>query len=177
MGDLSAKLKLYFYFLLPSLFATLITILSTVHLHMNVVSGVMPIFLSICIYYWCVYNPDFFPKWFVLAIGIFYDLIHGTPIGITSLVNLILWWMVVQQRRFLVKENFPVIWGVFIIYSFGVCLLTWILNCLYFSKIFLNTDIVLQWILSVLIYPVFHRIFNIIYFLIIENFLYVSKSK
>ena len=67
----------------------------------------MPLFEAMLIYYFAIHRARIFDFWFIFLIGIWSDLIVGTPLGLTAFTYLIATklYQVITQRQ-LPKENF-----------------------------------------------------------------------
>lgn len=69
-----------------------------------------PLLLMI-IYYWSVYRPSLIPPWLVFMAGLVFDLIAGAPyLGLSAILFLVCRMVVVDQRRFLTGQAFPMVW-------------------------------------------------------------------
>jgi rod shape-determining protein MreD len=83
-----------------------------------------PLFLM-GIYYWAMYRPTLMPAWVIFLAGCLMDLLSGLPIGLNALVFLVFQWVVTDQRRFLMGQNFIMIWFAFCLLSFAGALAQW----------------------------------------------------
>ena len=164
------KIKLYGFLFLPALSTLLFIILSAVNYPFPGVASFMPMFLTISVFYWVLYGPEFIPKWFVFFAGLFQDMIFGTPIGSSTVLNLILYGAVSSQQRFLIKEEFPFIWGIFIIAAAGMAFMNWVINMMYYSQFLFNDEMFIQLIFTILIYPLMHKFFSAVYSLILDSY-------
>ena len=85
-----------------------------------------PLFLM-AIYYWAIYRPTLMPSFLVFFAGILLDLLSGLPIGLNALAFVMTQWIVRDQRRFLMGQNFLMIWIGFILLSIIAGLVQWAL--------------------------------------------------
>ena len=83
-----------------------------------------PLFLM-AIYYWAIYRPTLMPAWLVFIAGILLDLLSGVPVGLNTIVFMLIQWSVRDQRRFLMGQNFLMIWIGFVVLSVMAGLLQW----------------------------------------------------
>lgn len=164
------KIKLFFFVLIPSLITLSLIIFSAANYPIPGIANFAPLFLTISVFYWALYGPNFIPKWFVFFIGLYQDMLFGTPLGTSTLLNLILYGAIASQQRFLIKEEFPFIWGIFSISAGSICFLYWIINMMYYSKFMFNAEMFVQLIATIFIYPLIHKLFSEIYSLIIEAY-------
>ncbi|MEZ5814966.1 MAG: rod shape-determining protein MreD [Alphaproteobacteria bacterium] len=82
--------------------------------------------LLMAVYYWSIYRPTLIPPWLVFVGGFLFDLIAGAPYtGLSALLFLFCRIFVVDQRRFLTGQAFPVVWIGFCALDIAVHLLQW----------------------------------------------------
>ena len=74
--------------LTPLVLTLMLALLTVVPLRIPDFAPVTPALTVIAIYYWGIYRPDLMPIVATFAIGMFQDIIAGTPLGLTSLVLL-----------------------------------------------------------------------------------------
>lgn len=125
-------------------------------------SGVKPYFILLLIYYWSIHRPTFLNPIFIFFVGIFFDVIHGFPIGIHSLIFLVVQIATLSQRHFLAGQTYLVIWIGFFVTCFSVLITEWLffsflnqywLELMYFIKTLFVT---------VLFFPLITLIFSIL---------------
>lgn len=88
-----------------------------------------PLFLM-AVYYWAVYRPTLMPVWLVFLCGCVMDFIGGFPLGLNALTFVIMRWVGVSQRRFLMSQNFFMIWVGFALFSTVANFGQWVLYSL-----------------------------------------------
>lgn len=156
-------------FMLPGILTLLLLLLSMVNFRLPGISEFMPFTVAMVVFYWALFVPRLMPKWFVFVLGILQDAAYGAPLGISSLIYLLLWWLVVSQRRYFVKETFVVLWAVFSVFALFITLLSWGIHSLFFDMPLPLGNMGLQWIFSVLFYPFLHMLCNAVH----EHFLHL----
>ncbi len=77
----------------------------------------LPAFFLIPVYYWLVFRPDWLPLWSLCGIGLFYDSLMGYEIGFSSLLLMGSAFVGQYILPVLSSYQFPLIWGIFGIYS------------------------------------------------------------
>lgn len=82
-------------------------------------------FVLIALYYWSIYRPTLFPAFLAFAAGLFLDIIGGGPLGVNALIFYAFYWVVADQRGFLLGQSFWVIWFGFGILNACVVLIKW----------------------------------------------------
>lgn len=97
---------------------------------LNIVSVPYPVaaffkapLLLVAIYYWSIYRPTLLPPWLVFIAGVLFDILTGAPfVGMSAVLFLLCRMAVIDQRRFLIGQNFSMVWfgfcGLNIIYHF-----------------------------------------------------------
>jgi len=144
-------------------------IIGSVNYQIYALASFFPLLTVMATFYFGVFCPDLLPKFMVFFIGIFQDILYGTPIGITSFLLLIYWGIIVSQRKFLVKEQFMVVWLLFILSLFLYMILSLVAHSVYYMGFMFSDAIIMQFVISALIYPIAHKFFNAI------HMFYISK--
>lgn len=84
-------------------------------------------FVVMVVYYWSIYRPTLIPPLLVFIVGICLDSLSGFPLGLSSLVFLVIRKTVSEQRLFLTGQPFMVIWLGFGVVSALAALMQWVL--------------------------------------------------
>lgn len=84
-------------------------------------------FVLMALYYWSIYRPTLIPVWLVFAAGLALDLLTGAPAGLNALTFVICRILIFDQRRFLMAQNFLMIWLGFCLLDMGVYMLQWVM--------------------------------------------------
>ena len=141
--------------LLPLLTALICVVLSAVPSRLPMFALVAPALTLIAVYYWSIYRPDLLRGFFILAIGLFQDLLIGSAPGVTSFILLLSYLVVVSQRRFFHGKSFGVVWWGFMLIAFGAAVLTWISNMFVLNAWIDPKGAGISWVLTILLYPPF----------------------
>ncbi|MEX2453219.1 MAG: rod shape-determining protein MreD [Rhodospirillaceae bacterium] len=88
------------------------------------------------VFYWAIYRPDLLPGIAAFCLGLWQDILVGSPIGLHALLLLLANWAIVSQRTFFQAKSFAVVWWSFSLVAAAVAILGWIIVCL------LNTTLV-----------------------------------
>lgn len=97
-------------FLIPYAVVLIGLILSLVKIPLPLMDLVRPDVLLILVYFWAIYRPTFFSPAKIFVVGVLYDLLVGSYIGLSSILLLLFYVLVKGQRRFLMAQNFMVQW-------------------------------------------------------------------
>jgi len=124
--SLTDRLELLARLVLPYGFMLLVFFLGLVSVPYPLAAFFKAPLLLMIIYYWSIYRPTLIPPWFVFAGGLCFDLIAGAPyLGLSALLFLACRMVVVDQRRFLTGQAFPMIWIGFGALNVAFHLLQW----------------------------------------------------
>jgi len=107
---------------------------------------VLPALFLIPLYYWLVFRPDWLPLWGLFIIGIVYDALMGTGLGVSSPLLMLSMLIGHYVRPLLNPQHFSLIWGIFCFYSF--CYLT-----LYGVLVSGGAPLLFSWVYGILLYP------------------------
>lgn len=141
---------------IPASFTVLMLLLGNVLSRIPGAGQVMPLFNIINIYYWCVFYPGSLPYIFLFIIGILQDTLAGTPLGFSSFINIIFAWGLISRFNTMGNISFSSLWLRFIILSFALIMLGWIIMSIYYSRLLSVIPMFLQWGASCLAYPAIH---------------------
>ncbi|HEX5079356.1 MAG TPA: rod shape-determining protein MreD [Geminicoccaceae bacterium] len=117
-------------------------------------ASVMPLATLSVAFFWSLYRPDLFGAGAAFATGLAHDALAGLPLGLTSLVLLLVRHVMAAQRRFFVARPFPVIWCCFVLLALAALALRWALCCLWWGRLFAPQPLVFELLLTLAFYPV-----------------------
>ena len=83
----------------------------------------------VTVFYWAIYRPDLFPVFAAFALGLWQDILVGSPIGLHALTLLLANWAIVSQRTFFHGKAFGVIWWSFSLVALVAAVLSWTVVC------------------------------------------------
>lgn len=116
-------------------------------------SAVSPLFSVAAIFFWVVSRPNLMPPAAVFAIGLLQDVLSGGPIGLWALTLLMVQYLSLSQRRFVVGQTFVLGWIGFSAIVIGAAGLTWLGACIYYGVLFSPAAVLIQAALTILVYP------------------------
>jgi len=137
----------------PFAFSLILVVLAMIPIRVPGLSAIVPSLGLIAIFFWVIHRPDLMPAWAVFLIGVFQDLLSGGHLGIGALVLLLVWLVVVAQRRVYSTGSFMQLWATFVLVAAGAQGLTWLLNGLISGGIIDIRPSVFQYLTTVAIYP------------------------
>lgn len=92
---------------------------------------IRPAFMLMAVYYWAVFRPQMLPPAGAFAAGFALDLVCAYPLGLNALLFVVVQWIVKSQRKFLLGQNFMVIWASFALVAFIAGILQWMVFSLF----------------------------------------------
>ena len=105
------------------------------------------------VYYWSLYRPELLPTPVVFAVGAIYDAMAGLPLGLTSLVLLLVRAVMEAHQRFFVSRSFMVVWSCFLLLAPLAEVLRWLVSCLWWGRLFAPQPILFELGFSLALYP------------------------
>lgn len=138
---------------LPLTLSMICVLLSAMPFQVPHFGPVAPGFALIAVFYWSVYRPDLLPGSAAFAVGLTLDLIAGTPMGINTMVLLLVHGAVVNQRTFFQGKSFLVIWWAFSLVAIGAGVLIWILTMALHARLLDPAPVVFQVLLTIAMHP------------------------
>jgi len=155
---------------LPIMVTVLLLMLSSVPLDITGTSAFFPAVDIMAISFWASYRPGSMPYWFVFLLGIIRDSLEGIMLGVSPCVCLLVRLMVVSSRGLYRKENFILVWQWFTIILIFAITLKWALLSFLMDKPLIIDYAVMQFMVSIAMYPLLHWLFNIVNLAMPENF-------
>jgi rod shape-determining protein MreD len=146
----------------PYMLAVLFLFLATVPLGEVGLNICRPMVLVMLFSYFALYRPYFYPYWFLFIIGMLYDAALGLPLGMNALTYILVKAVIVWRRDKYLRAPFGAIWIQFAVLMVGTCLIQWMIMSFIYNHFFNFSLIMLQLILSIALYPFFHRLFMIV---------------
>ncbi len=139
--------------LTPSVFTLALVFLNVVPLHIPELSRVTPLLPLMAIYHWAIFRPKLLPAYAVFLIGLFQDILTGTPIGVNALVFLIVYGVVLSQKRFFIGKSFLILWLGFSIIAAGASVISWAVISLFNVTIVEPKTVIFQYLMTLGFFP------------------------
>lgn len=140
--------------LIPSLTAVIFVLAGVVPAGVPGFSSVTPLLSVIAVFFWVIARPVLMPPAAVFGLGLFQDVLSGGPIGLWALTLLLVQYLSLSLRQFLVGQSFVLIWVGFASIVAGAALLSWSTACIYYHVLLSPATVFVQAALTVLVYPV-----------------------
>lgn len=133
----------------------LLMILSVFPFFSSAFSSIRPAFLLIAVYYWAVTRPGTLSYVSVFFIGLIFDLIADYPVGLSAMTFIIVRWIALSQRKFLLGQTFPVIWAGFGLMALGAALCQWIIFMIFNGDTMSLHYVLMSAVLTAALFPLF----------------------
>lgn len=145
--------------LTPFALTVLLVLINVLPLHVPGFARVMPILPLMSVYLWAVHHPNLMPAYAVFIVGLLQDILTGAPLGVNVLAYLVVYGLVVWQRRFLVGKSFAVIWVGFSLVGLGAMVVSWMLVSVFHSVLAEPEAMAFQYLLSLGVFPLLSWLF------------------
>ena len=140
--------------LAPVLTTLMCVMASVAPVHMPAFTAATPFFALMAIYYWTLHRPELLPFVAVFAVGLLLDMLEGAPLGMSPLVLLLAYALVLSQREHLVMRRFSAVWLGFLAVAATATVLQWGVVSLFYGMLLDARAFLFQGVLTVVVYPV-----------------------
>lgn len=155
--------------ILLHLVAILFVIFNVSDVRIAGLSDLIPLFDLMSIFYFVVFK-SFFAVWFIFLLGIWNDALNGNPLGVTAICYIVLTkFFLLLNHKLLIRENFKQIWQQFVAFCFCFLLMKWLILSIFNGEFYSVTTVVVQFILSSVLYVVMHKVFDYLSAKLLEN--------
>lgn len=117
-------------------------------------AGIAPMLPLMGVYYWAIYRPDLLPAWAAFLVGLLYDVIGGTPLGVNALVLLLVQGVSASQRKFFLGKSFLVAWWAFGLLAAGAIGLSWLLVTVLNGRVVDPAPVIFEYLLTMGLFPI-----------------------
>jgi rod shape-determining protein MreD len=145
--------------LLPFLLTLLMLIAGTLPLPLSHFLSLGPGPALISIYYWGVHRPALLPAPAVFLLGLLGDLLGIAPIGVGTLVLLLVYAVALSQRRAFVGQPFLVVWWGFMMIAAGAMTVGWIFASLLAGAALDPNPVIFSYLVTLALYPAIADLF------------------
>ena len=139
--------------LVPVTVTIILLLLTAVPTRLPGFAAIAPLLPLMGVYYWAIYRPDLLPAWVAFLIGLLYDIMAGTPLGVNALVLLLVQGVSAAQRRFFLGKSFMVAWWAFGLLAAGSIGLSWILVVVLSARMIDATPVIFEYLLTMGLFP------------------------
>ncbi|WP_299436329.1 rod shape-determining protein MreD [uncultured Rhodospira sp.] len=118
-----------------------------------------PMVTVLCVYYWAVHRPDMMGYLGGFSLGVLEDILMNTPLGVSSLVLMLVQAVVLTQYRFFVGKPFLITWWALALVALGAILLKALIIAVLTGHVTAPGALLASYGLTLLLYPVFAWVF------------------
>ncbi|MEK6747037.1 MAG: rod shape-determining protein MreD [Pseudomonadota bacterium] len=154
------RLELLIWLITPVIITCLLFMLCIIPNHIWGMGYVMPLLPLFPIFYWGTIQAQEMPYWFACLTGLMLDVVSGTPLGLSALLYLIFLVITHSQSKYIHKEGFMIMWGYFVMLVAIICASQWFIISLSGSQSQAIPAAFVQWLLTIGLYPLFHKLFD-----------------
>jgi len=113
----------------------------------------------ISVYYWGLHRPGLLPAPAVFAVGVLGDLLGMAPLGVGTLVILLVYGVALSQRRAFLGQPFLVVWWGFMMIAAGAMSVGWIFATLVAGAALDPKPVIFAYLMTVALYPAVADVF------------------
>jgi len=139
--------------LIPTVTAIVFVLAGVVPAGVPGFSAVTPLMSVTAVFFWVVARPALMPPAAVFGIGLLQDVLSGGPIGLWALTLLMVQYLSISQRQFLVGQSFVLGWAGFTSIVVAAAMLSWGAASIYYDVLLSPMPVFVQAALTVFIYP------------------------
>lgn len=137
----------------PFLLGLLLVLISLIPTNIPELSSIPPMLTLIAVYHWSLFRPDLLPIGAIFVLGLIQDLLGGGPMGIYTLMLLIVHGMVISQRKFLFRKPFFITWIGFAMFGALAELAAWLLASLTDLVVLDFRNFLFQYLITLGLFP------------------------
>lgn len=138
---------------IPFWLSLLLIMLSVVPIRIPGFAIVTPSLLMISVFYWSLHRPYLLPAPIVFLLGLIFDILTGTPMGLSSFLLLLVHGVALTQRQVFVGRAFILSWWGFLLIGIGIAILSWLFTSLLSLTFVPMVPVLTQFGLTVLVFP------------------------
>ena len=149
--------------LTPFMFSALLVMFSAMPIDLPIRAAAAPNFALAAVFYWTIYRPDLLPATAVLLLGLWQDLLIGSPFGMNAITLLLVHGAVAFQRTFFQGKSFAVVWWAFGLTAAAAALIFWLTAMSYHMTVIDPAPLVFQSAVTLAAYPFLTWLFAMIH--------------
>jgi len=139
--------------ILPLLATAVLVLFGAVPIRLPDFEAVAPVLSLAAVYFFAIYRPSLLPAPAVFGIGLFQDALLGLPFGLSALVLLGVYGVVVGQRAAFRGRPFLIAWAGFALVIPIAMAATWAIVSLLAGTLVPPTAVVFQALMTIAVYP------------------------
>lgn len=144
----------------PALFALLLSLIMLAPAARGAAGYIMPHLTLMFVYYWTIHRPALVPPPVTAIIGLFQDLLWGSPLGLTVILLLLTQAFLVNQQALFTRRSFIIGWIGFAAVTVVAMAVGWFLASAYATEIMPPTPMIIHALSTIAAYPLAGWIFG-----------------
>jgi rod shape-determining protein MreD len=140
--------------IVPLLATVVLVLLGAVPTQLPGFESVTPVLSLAAIYFFAIYRPSILPAPAVFGIGLFQDALLGLPFGLSALVLLGVYGVIVVQRNSFRGRPFLIAWAGFAVVMPVAMAVTWAVVSLFSGTLVPPLAVVFQALITIAVYPI-----------------------
>jgi len=137
----------------PLVLTLAVVVVKVVPLRLPAYAVIAPDLVLMAVFYWTVHRPDLLRPWGAFVVGLLDDILTGTPLGVSSLVLLLVHWTIIAQHRLFRALSFALLWFGFAVIAAGAKALIVLLALIIGHGLIDPTVVVAQYAFTLAVYP------------------------
>lgn len=139
--------------LFPAFSVFILLLMNLLPISIPLLSTASPALPVMAIFYWSVNRPDLLTALTAFFLGLLQDLLMGLPLGVSSLVLLLVQAGSASQGRFFHNKPFIVMWWGFALVAVPALLVQWLLSSALIGTFLPITSTLISYVLTVVLFP------------------------
>ncbi|MDG1997124.1 MAG: rod shape-determining protein MreD [Emcibacteraceae bacterium] len=128
----------------------------------SMIGDIMPFLTLIGVYYWSVFRARRLPIWTVFILGVLQDILLGSPLGMSSLLLIIVQQIIFIQGRHFLERDFVFNSVVFVMLVLGFGAASWGIASFYVTELLDYWSVLGQVLMTIAFYPVITWAFSVL---------------
>lgn len=137
----------------PFVLGVILVLISLIPTNIPELSSIPPMLTLIAVFHWSLFRPDLLPVGAIFVLGLIQDLLGGGPMGVYTLMLLIVHGLVVSQRKFLFRKPFMITWIGFAMFSALAEVAAWALGSLTDWVVLDFSNFLFQYLITLGLFP------------------------
>ena len=144
----------------PAACTTLLMLLAGAPLGLPAQAQLLPAITLACVFFWSVFRPGSMSPPLVFVLGLLADLLGLAPPGTGVLTLLLAQSVALRWRHFIVRQEFALVWLIFVLVAAGASLLGYALTCVLTFRVLPAGAALFQFTLTAGLYPLLASFFT-----------------
>lgn len=140
--------------LLPAFSVFVLLLINLLPISVPLLSTASPALALMAVFYWSVNRPDLLTGLTAFLLGMIQDLLMGLPLGVSSLVLLLVQTGSASQGRFFHNKPFGVMWWGFALVAVPALLVQWLLSSALIGALLPIKSTMISYVLTALLFPI-----------------------